>query len=167
MEAKRYERYTPFGAKDKGIFSEQPLGNEGLGQHGYQGQMQRRPFNQEVLALRSGASSVDARGPQPRGARPVVAGADAGHPPDRIDAIMRSAQYPAEPERQHFGKQQFAEGHQAGSKAHIFRSQCFSAFALYSHYILTFENVCKVGELMLQTPSNAGSAAGVQVCFTL
>ena len=134
MEAKRYERYTPFGTKDKGIFSEQQLGNEGLGQQGYQQQLQRRPFKQEVLALRSGASSVDARGPQPRGARPVVAGADSGHPPDRIDAIMRSAQYPAEPERQHFGKQQFAEGHQAGSKAHILRRQCSCVFVLYCHY---------------------------------
>jgi hypothetical protein len=146
----RYERHTPFGA-DKGIFSANPLGNEGLGQRGYQQQMQRRPFNEEVLALRSNASSVagerrgeggDARGNGAllRGARAVVAGSDHrnGRQTGRVDEIMRSAQYPAEAERQHFGKQQYAEGHQPGSK---------------------------VGELMMQTPalSNAGSAADVRV----
>ena len=143
----RYERHTPFGA-DKGIFSANPLGNEGLGERGYQQQMQRRPFNEEVLALRSNASSVAGErrgegGALQRGAREVVAGdrrnrPDGRHPSGRVDEIMRSAQYPAEAERQHFGKQQYAEGHQPGSKA---------------------------GELMMQTPalSNAGSAAGVQV----
>ena len=38
--------------------------------------------------------------------------------------------------------------------------------SILSLYILTFENVYKVGELMLQTPSNEGSAAGVQVSYT-
>jgi hypothetical protein len=129
-----HHHHTPFGA-DRGLFSSLPLGNNGLGpsgrlDSGFQQLPERKPFNPEVLSVRSGATSGHisraegaAKGPfhavsgheRASGQRRPDHGPAA--PTTQVDNIMRDPLYPVPAERDHhdLGKLQFAQGHMKGS----------------------------------------------------
>lgn len=127
--------HTPFGA-EKHIFSASALGNNGFGSGlggGFQRPLERKPFNQEVLSVRSGASSVSGhhrdtqRGPFARGGAVQLQTGTSGAGDRKIANILCSPRfrYPDEAERSNFGKvlERMSKGSRQSALCQIHSSQ--------------------------------------------
>jgi len=165
------EWHTPFGA-EKHIFSASALGNDGFGGGlggGFQRPLERKPFNQEVLSVRSGASSVGGhhrdmqRGPFARGGVVQLQTGTSDGGDRKIANILCSPRfrYPDEAERSNFGKvcTRMSRGSRQSALCQMHSSQLC---------MLVFITLCSFACLCLDTPSDkqAGRLTHIHCKYT-